>query len=349
MPDATVNGVRLAFDLHGPTDGEPVLLVCGLSQPAYTWELSILPGLVAAGYRVVTFDNRGMEPSDAPPAPYTVGEMADDAAGLIEHLDLAPCRVVGYSLGSWITEVLASDRPDLVRAAVCMAGLNASTEWEKVECEYGRDLAALDVPLPRYQGLMELLVYLPRAKVQDNDVVRVFAELFGADPPWGNPGRLGQWEAAVAWTRRVDEVARWERISVPCLAVAFEHDIDSPPARPSGRSPMSRVAVSSRSPTRRTWAPSNTPTPSSPPSPPSSPLPDLPPAGNLLGEVRGSGVGGQKSVMGRISAWSALYSGEFVRGRSCMSLAMFPATFIRPCMNAAFASSSPRCTFTESS
>jgi pimeloyl-ACP methyl ester carboxylesterase len=229
MPDATVNGIRLAYEEHG--EGEPVLLVCGLGQPALSWPVSILPGLVAAGYRVVTFDNRGMPPSETPPAPYTVAEMAADAAALIEHLDLAPCRVVGYSLGSWIAEVLAADRPELVRTAVCVAGLNLSTEWEKVECEYGRDLAALDVPLPRSQGLMELLVYLPRSTVQDNDAVRGFVELFGDDPPWGNPGRLGQWEAAVAWTRQENHAERWSRISVPCLALAFEHDIDSPPRR----------------------------------------------------------------------------------------------------------------------
>jgi len=227
MPEATVNGIRIVYDEHG--EGEPLVLVCGLGQPANTWEFSILPGLVAAGYRVITFDSRGMAPSEQPPAPYTVTEMAADTAALIEHLDIAPCHVAGYSLGSWIAETLAADRPELLRSVVCIAGLNQTTEWEKVECEYGRDLAALDVPLPRLTAVMEVLVYLPRRAVQDDDQVRSFAELFGSDPPWGNPGRLGQWEAAVAWTKDHDEASRWSRIAVPCLALAFEHDIDSPP------------------------------------------------------------------------------------------------------------------------
>jgi pimeloyl-ACP methyl ester carboxylesterase len=79
---------------------------------------------------------------------------------------------------------------------------------------------------------MELLPYLPRSAIQDDEQVRAFVELFGADPPWGNPGRLGQWEATVAWTSEDQATieARWSRISVPVLAVAFEHDIDSPPA-----------------------------------------------------------------------------------------------------------------------
>lgn len=231
MPDAIVNGIRIAFDEHGDANGAPIVLVCGLSQPASTWEYSILPGLVTAGHRVITFDNRGMAPSDAPPGPYTVAEMAADTAGLIEHLDIAPCVVVGYSLGAWICETLAADRPEVVRAAVCIGGLNETTEWEKVECEYGRDLAALDVPLPRLQGLMELLVYPPRSAIQDDDQVRAYVEMFGADPPWDNPGRLGQWEAAVSWTTDARSVAadRRARISVPCLAVAFGDDIDAPP------------------------------------------------------------------------------------------------------------------------
>jgi pimeloyl-ACP methyl ester carboxylesterase len=228
MPDAVVNGVRLAYDVHG--DGDPLLLCCGLGEPAIAWSVSILPPLVAAGYRVVTFDNRGLAPSEAPPAPYTVADHAADAAALVEHLGIGPCRVAGHSLGAWTAELLAADRPDLVRAAALIAGCNPSTEWEKVSAVYGRDLAALDVPLPRYQALIELLQYVPRAAIQDDAQVRAFVAMFGDDEPWTNPGRLGQWEAAVAWTHDDAKPARWARISVPVLVVAFEHDIDSPPA-----------------------------------------------------------------------------------------------------------------------
>ena len=229
MPKATVNGVRLAYELHGA--GDPLVLVCGLGQSALSWEFSLLPGLVDAGYRVITFDNRGMAPSEASPPPYSVAQMTDDTAALIEHLGIGPCAVAGYSLGAWICEALAADRPDLIRSAVFIAGLNQTTEWEKVECEYGRDLAALDVPLPRLQGLVDLLAYPPREMLQDDEQVRAFVAQFGADPAWGNPGRLGQWEAAFAWTQADEDeaVARRNRIAAPCLAVAFTNDIDSPP------------------------------------------------------------------------------------------------------------------------
>src|SRR5918911_233749 len=93
MPEAKVNGVSLVYDVFG--EGDPVLLVCGTGQRSFTWQLFQVPALTQAGYRVVTFDNRGVPPSEAPPGPSTVQELADDAAGLIEHLYLAPCRVAG--------------------------------------------------------------------------------------------------------------------------------------------------------------------------------------------------------------------------------------------------------------
>jgi pimeloyl-ACP methyl ester carboxylesterase len=228
MPDAVVNGVRIAYDVHG--EGDPLLLCCGLGEPAAAWSVSILPLLVGAGYRVVTFDNRGVAPSEAPPAPYTVQDHAADAAALIEHLGLGPCRVAGHSLGAWICELLAADRPDLVRAAALIAGCNPSTEWEKVSAVHGRDLAALDVTLPRTQEVMELLQYLPRTTVQDDAQVAAYVSLFGDEEPWTNPGRLGQWDAAVTWTHDDTKPQRWAHISVPVLVLSFEHDIDSPPA-----------------------------------------------------------------------------------------------------------------------
>src|SRR5437588_3938095 len=118
MPDADVHGLRLHYDVFGA--GDPILLVCGTGQPSFTWQIFQVPALTAAGYRVITFDNRGILPSDCPPAPYSVKEMAEDAAGLIEHLDLAPCRVAGLSLGAFITQELALAHPNLVRSAVMM-------------------------------------------------------------------------------------------------------------------------------------------------------------------------------------------------------------------------------------
>ena len=119
MGEVIVDGVRLVYESAGV--GDPVVLVCGTGQPAMSWSLFQVPALTAAGYRVVTFDNRGIPPSDVPPAPYSVPQMVGDLAGVIEALELGPSHVAGLSLGAFLTQELALARPDLVRSAVMMS------------------------------------------------------------------------------------------------------------------------------------------------------------------------------------------------------------------------------------
>lgn len=231
MPDVEVNGVRLAYSDEG--NGDPVLLVCGLSQPAVTWQLGFTPALLAAGFRVIGFDNRGTPPSDTPPPPYTVADMALDTAGLIEVLGIAPVHVAGYSLGAWVAEALAWRRPELLRSASLIGGLNRTSAWERLRYVYNRDLVASGVNLPAAATVIDLLGYLPNSALQDDQVVSGWISLlegmaFEQDDS-ARAGLLGQWEAAVAWAEDPARHERWAEISVPTLVVAFEHDVDSPP------------------------------------------------------------------------------------------------------------------------
>ena len=56
MPNAIVNGISIDYSVTG--DGPPVLLICGTGQPADLWFAQVAD-LTAAGYTVITFDNRG--------------------------------------------------------------------------------------------------------------------------------------------------------------------------------------------------------------------------------------------------------------------------------------------------
>jgi len=210
-----------------------VVLVCGLSQPAGAWQLGMVPPLVAAGYFVVTFDNRGVEPSSSPPAPYSVDEMVDDTLGLLDHLGLTRVSIAGYSMGGWIAETLAFRHPDRVRAAVFIGSCNVGTSWEKAITTVERDLARLDPELPQWFKAVETMRYLPNQELQQDNVVDDWLALIGELPPWPNPGRLGQYEAALAWSLDTERTNRWPHLSMPCLILAFEYDVDSPPKRAS--------------------------------------------------------------------------------------------------------------------
>ena len=80
MPFVTVNGIEMYYEEHGPGDGEPVLLIAGLSLNTTTWFRQI-PALADARYRVIPFDNRGAGRSGKPEIPYSVAMFADDTAG----------------------------------------------------------------------------------------------------------------------------------------------------------------------------------------------------------------------------------------------------------------------------
>jgi pimeloyl-ACP methyl ester carboxylesterase len=229
VPEVDLDGVSLAYQVVG--DGEPLLLVAGCGQPAVAFQIGLAPALAEAGYQVILFDNRGVPPSSLPPAPYSVDQMAGDALGLLDHLGISdPVRIAGHSLGGWIAETLVIEHPGRVRAAALMGSANRPTSWEKAITRLERDLAASAVELPRLYYALETVRYLPYHDLQSDEVIDGWLALIGDLEEWPNPGRLGQYEAALAWSTDPVRTTGWPAITVPCLVLGFEYDIDSPPA-----------------------------------------------------------------------------------------------------------------------
>ncbi len=230
MPQLTMDNVTLSYDLVGPEDGEPVVLVAGCGQPAIGW-FGLVPLLTAAGYRVLTFDNRGVAPSSSPPAPYSIDDLVADTVGLLDHLGMTSVRIAGHSMGGWVAETLAIRQPERVRGAALMGSCNIATAWEKAITSVEVDLARRDLPMTPLFYATETLRYLPNHDLQDDAIVEEWLELLRHQEIWPNPGRLGQYQACLAWSNDQERTRAWPTVSVPCLVLAFEHDIDSPPAR----------------------------------------------------------------------------------------------------------------------
>lgn len=105
MPTAQVNDVEINYRLEGDGD-ETIVLVNGLADDLETWVFQ-MDDLLAAGYRVLRFDNRGVGLTSAPPGPYTSRMLADDAKALVDELGLSGFHLMGTSMGGMIAQEYA--------------------------------------------------------------------------------------------------------------------------------------------------------------------------------------------------------------------------------------------------
>ena len=104
-------------DLGGP--GRPLLLITGYAVTMDMWD-PVFVRQLAGDHRVILMDNRGMGTAKAPDGPISIGQMAQDAIGLLEALGIAKADVLGWSMGGIIAQEMALARPDLVGAlALC--------------------------------------------------------------------------------------------------------------------------------------------------------------------------------------------------------------------------------------
>jgi pimeloyl-ACP methyl ester carboxylesterase len=117
MPTIRANGLDLAYQIDG--DGpETLVLVNGLADAKESWEAQI-PAF-AERYRVVSFDNRGVGASPAPPGPYTTEQMADDLGGLVDELGIQRFHLLGISMGGMIAQEYAIAHSErLLSASFC--------------------------------------------------------------------------------------------------------------------------------------------------------------------------------------------------------------------------------------
>jgi pimeloyl-ACP methyl ester carboxylesterase len=223
MPVVNVNGINLSYSSYGA--GEPVVLVTGSGARGSSWGPYQVPALTAAGYRVITVDNRGIAPSDMGPEGFTVHDMAADTAGLITELGIAPCRVVGFSLGAMIVQELLIARDDLVTQAVLMATRGRVGALHAAMAEAEGELLDKGIVLPRrYAAVVHAMQYLSPRTQGDEQRIRDWLDIFEMSLP----------DSSVSQAQRGldmldDRLAELTRVTCDCLAIGFVDDIIIPP------------------------------------------------------------------------------------------------------------------------
>ncbi|KDA42758.1 alpha/beta fold hydrolase [Frankia sp. BMG5.23] len=219
MPVARINGINLSFDDYGV--GAPVLLVTGTGAPGRVWRTHQVPALRAAGYRVITMDNRGIPPSDAGPEGFTLADMVADTAALIEHLGVEGCRVVGFSLGAMIVQELLVARPRLVGQAVLMATRGRSDALATAMSLAEIELYDSGVTVPaRYAAFMHALQSLSPRTLNDERQIRDWLDVFEVSAVTLSAAR-GQLGLELIPDRRPG----FAHIQCPCLVIGFQDDL----------------------------------------------------------------------------------------------------------------------------
>nr|MDO8080498.1 alpha/beta hydrolase [Candidatus Freyarchaeota archaeon] len=135
MPRANVNRIEIEYETIGDPNSKPLLLIAGLGSQLIAWSDEFCESLVNHGFFVIRFDNRDIGLStkfknagipnfaeinaayargEIPEVPYTLEDMADDAIGVLDALNIDRANICGASMGGMIAQILAYRHPSRV-------------------------------------------------------------------------------------------------------------------------------------------------------------------------------------------------------------------------------------------
>jgi pimeloyl-ACP methyl ester carboxylesterase len=247
MPSARVNAVDIYYETYGDAADPKLLLVCGLGMQMVSWSAEWFEAVVDKGYYVVAFDNRDaglsthlvadgvpdllalLEGRDANIA-YYLKDMAEDAAGLLEHLGIESVHVVGISMGGMIAQQLAISYPEKVRSLCSVMSTTGSPAVGQPSQAAAEALLSLN-PKSREESIelgiqVFAIIGSPAFPPDEERMRRLSAEAFDrSNEPTGIARQMG---AVLASPDRTADLAQ---VAVPTLVI---HGTADPLVDPSG-------------------------------------------------------------------------------------------------------------------
>jgi 3-oxoadipate enol-lactonase len=222
MPKIQVNGIEIDYLIEG--DGpETIVMINGLADEKESWGYQT-PDFVGAGFRVLSFDNRGVGQSSKPAGPYDTGMFAADAKALVEALDISGFHMVGTSMGGMIAQEYAiaygSDLKSLTLSSTYAApGPFCSrmfSMWADMAPELGVPFVMRDVTLFAFT--------LPFFETRESELQEFEEAMAAMDQP------LEAYLAQLSSIQTHDATDRLDRITTATLVIAGEADILIPVA-----------------------------------------------------------------------------------------------------------------------
>jgi pimeloyl-ACP methyl ester carboxylesterase len=224
MPRLRVNGAEIYYEDIG-SGPQTIVFAHGL-----LWSCRMFDAQVAAlkeRYRCVSFDFRGQGQTEVTKDGYDMDALYEDAAALIQTLNLAPCHFVGLSMGGFIGMRLAARRSELLRSLIL---IETSADPEPAE------------NIPRYRQLGMVARYVGLRPVAGRVMPIMFGKTFMTDPARATDRKL--WQERMAGNDRkgilralngvIDRKPIYDelgRIALPTLILVGDEDVATVPAK----------------------------------------------------------------------------------------------------------------------
>jgi 3-oxoadipate enol-lactonase len=217
MPVARVNDIDVNYKLEG--DGaETIVLINGLADDLETWVFQV-EDFLAAGYRVLRFDNRGIGASSKPAGPYSSRMLADDAKALVDSLGITDFHLMGVSMGGMIAQEYAlAYGPDLRSASFACTYAAPGPFCSRMFDMWAGMAPVLGIPyVMRDVTLWAFTV--PFFEQRGGELAEFETAMRYMDQP------LHAYLAQLAVIQQHDTTPRLSQIAVPTLVLAGEQDI----------------------------------------------------------------------------------------------------------------------------
>lgn len=198
MSRVKANGIEIEVETFGDPSGRPLLLIIGLGAQMIHWDDNLCKDLAERGHYVIRYDNRDVglstkfEEAGLPDLmeifgkllggekinpPYTLKDMADDAAGLLDALGIRKAHICGMSMGGMIAQTIALRHPSRVLSLISIYSTTGNPEVPQ--------------PKPEVTGL--LIAPPPREREANVEhMLHVFNTIAGSGFPFDEQ-----------WTRRI--------------------------------------------------------------------------------------------------------------------------------------------------
>jgi 3-oxoadipate enol-lactonase len=218
MPFVENQGAKIYWEEQG--QGAPILLIMGLGCTSDLWYRT--RPVLANRYRTIVFDNRGVGRSGVPPGPYSIAQMASDAAAVLDAAGVESAHIFGLSMGGMIAQEFALQYPKRVRSLILGCTAPGGAETMRAEPEVLQILMLRDVDPEVAAKAISPFIYHPATPAErieeDMDLRRKWFPTA--------EGYFAQFHAITAW----EAFSRLPQISAPTLVIHGDSDQLVPPA-----------------------------------------------------------------------------------------------------------------------